>query len=199
MDIFNLNNVLTTKRKDKIKDLINKKIEDPQFKPNRSDVKSIVTDIDHKLYTQYYRQTHMSNDPILFNRQSGYMPINEAEYVPTLNRPVSSTCCKLCGSNALPYTDEKDLTHELSGVNNYHHHDDDDIILEKFELPASHNHKYMDAHHHNENSCKSKPCIPKDYSWYAKKIETSLPIVGETSVLYKAPPTGSLPLPESLI
>ena len=51
----------------------------------------------------------------------------------------------------------------------------------------------------NENSCKSKPCIPKDYSWYAKKIETSQPIVGETSVLYKAPPTGSLPLPESLI
>jgi len=94
MDIFNLNNVLTTKRKEKIKDLINKKIEDPQFKPNRSDVKSIVTDIDHKLYTQYYRQTHMSNDPILFNRQSGYMPLTDKEYTPHVNQPEAMNCCK---------------------------------------------------------------------------------------------------------
>ena len=144
MDIFNLNNVLTTKRKEKIKDLINKKIEDPQFKPNRSDVKSIVTDIDHKLYTQYYRQTHMSNDPILFNRQSGYMPLVDKEYTPHVNQPKAMNCCK---------------------------------------------------------SDKDETCVSKDLDWYSEKIQPSLPIIGSTSVAYRAeytPPSDS-DTPDSLM
>ena len=155
MDIFEFNDVLTTNRKNKIKDLINKKIEDPQFKPNKSDVKNIVTDVNHKLYTQYYRQKHMSNNPIIFNRQSGYMPTNNSDYVHVVNRPVSTTCCKTCGRNTLPFTKEEDLTEHPSGVNNSHVHDDhedENIVIENFQNPVSHSHKFMDAHHHNENS-----------------------------------------------
>ena len=101
-------------RHDLIKQEIEKKRANPLYKPTRETVQTITTDYDHKSYTKYYRQRHLKNKSIIFNKQSGYMVLNNKDYKMKLNREAPSTCCNICNVNVPPYTDPSEYRSDIS-------------------------------------------------------------------------------------
>tara|TARA_B100000900_G_scaffold403014_1_gene409541 strand:- start:2642 stop:3451 length:810 start_codon:yes stop_codon:yes gene_type:complete len=114
---------LFSNRRDLIKQEIEKKRANPLYKPTRETVQKITTDYDHKSYTKYYRQSHLKNDAVIFNNQSGYMILNNKDYKMKLNREAPSTCCNICNVNVPPYTHPSEYRSDIESDDESQHED----------------------------------------------------------------------------
>lgn len=59
---------------------ISKKISPYPYLANNNSVRRIVTDMDHQPYQRFFRGVYYYPDPIIFEREAGYRPINDRCY-----------------------------------------------------------------------------------------------------------------------
>lgn len=199
----NLNDLLSNQRFNVIQKQIKSKTH-----LKRSDIQQVTTDYDHKPYTKLYRQQHLHNDSKIFNRQSGYMVVNNEDYKLRLNRDPPATCCNICDTNVKPYTHHSVYTHDDNQRNCHrHHHRYNGKIIHnhgKVKPHFHHSHRHHNHqchedsyigdkhahtqgnnyHTHDLKTCESKECRAKNYSWYPTLIEKSQMPNGSSLIFY---------------
>jgi hypothetical protein len=84
MNNYNLTAKINETSIESLRGAIARKISPTPYLANNNSARRIVTDMDHQPYGRFFRGVYYYPEPIIFEREAGYRPINDTCY-----RPVS--------------------------------------------------------------------------------------------------------------